>query len=266
MTTEELITMATNSRNLSTQSHLLSASYHIPAEEANSLILSRFYDRVNDRDIQPDKVDWIITFSRKDVQRKLNNEASYRNQHVSDGIEMDAITNPSTDDQYSQLSDEVLKQIFPDTRSREFVQSVLSSGKKETMDTFGLTKQQFNSRLNHRIKYCHDHSALINRVLATDERKELIKQQRLIQVLLDDVDNPSIDDQGLNVMIETFFDYYPVLHDWLEDAKEQLRLKYEREVVNDFTGAGRDSRLFICYLYGRLNEINTQLKGSNNND
>lgn len=262
MTTEELVTMATESRNLNTQSHLLSVNYHIPASEANSLILSRFYDRVHDRDIQPDKVDWIVTFSRKDVQRTLGNEYQYKAEHIDDGYQMVSLVNPSTE-VAEELSDDVLEQIFPDSRSRAFVQSVLSSGKKETMSSFGLTKQQFNSRLNHRIKYCHDHSALINRVLATDERKALIKQQRLIQVLLDDVDNPEIDDQGLNVMIATFFDYYPVLHDWLEDAKEQLGLHYEREVVDNFTNSGKDGRLFLCYLYGRLDSINEQLKGSN---
>jgi len=247
-------------RNFSTQAHILANDFHLSIKDSESLLLERIYHR-----LQSGKEfnDWVTTWSRKDCERSLNNEYRYKAEHIDDGYSMDDITNPSTDDQYSQLSDEVLKQIFPDTRSREFVQSVLSSGKKETMDTFGLTKQQFNSRLNHRIKYCHDHSALINRVLATDERKELIKQQRLIQVLLDDVDNPSIDDQGLNVMIETFFDYYPVLHDWLEDAKEQLRLKYERSVIISFSNSGKDGRLFLQYLYGRLDSINNQLKGSN---
>lgn len=263
MTTEELIAMATNSRNLQTQSHVLSVNYHIPAKEANSLILTRFYDRVRDRDIQPDKVDWIVTFSRKDVQRTLNNDYQYKSEHINDGVEIENVTNPSME-VATELSEGVLEQIFPDSRSREFVQSVLSSGKEETMATFNLTRQQFNSRLNHRIKYCHDHSDLINRILNTEERKELIKQKRLIEVLLDDVDNPEIDDWGLNTMITTFFDYYPAeLHDWLEDAKEQLGLKYEARVVNDFTGAGRDSRLFLQYLYGRLDEINNKLKGSN---
>ena len=263
MTTEELITMATNSRNLQTQSHVLSSTYRIPAEEANSLILSRFYDRVHDRgDIQPDKVDWIVTFSRKDVQRSLGNEYRYKAEHIDDGYQMDDITNPSTE-VATELSDKVLHAIFPDDRSFQFVTEVLDHGRKQAMDTFRLTKQQFNSRLNHRIKYCHDHSALINRVLATDGRKELIKQQRLIQVLLDDVDNPEIDDQGLNVMIATFFDYYPQLHDWLEDSKEELGLKYEAKVVNDFTNSGRDGRLFLCYLYQKLDSINEQLKGSN---
>lgn len=265
MTTEELITMATNSRNLKTQSHVLSVTYRIPAEEANSLILSRFYERVHDRDIQPDKVDWIVTFSRKDVQRSLGNEYQYRAEHVDDGYQMDSLANPSTE-VATELSDEVLEQIFPDTRSREFVQSILNSGKEETMATFGLTRQQFNSRLNHRVKYCHDHSDLINQVLDTDERKELIKRQRLIQVLLDDVDNPEIDDQGLNVMVATFFDYYPQLHDWLENAKEHLGLRYEREVVDNFTNSGKDGRLFLQYLYQQLDSINNKLKGSNIND
>lgn len=265
MTTEELITMATNSRNLKTQSHVLSSTYHIPASEANSLILSRFYDRVHDRDIQPNKVDWIVTFSRKDVQRSLNNEYRYKAEHVDDGYQMDSLANPSTE-VATELSDEVLEQIFPDTRSREFVTEVLKHGKQQAMATFNLKRQSFNSRLNHKIKYCHDHSGLINRVLATDERKELVKQQRLIKVLLDDVDNPEIDDQGLNVMIATFFDYYPVLHDWLEDAKEKLGLRYEREVVNNFTNSDKDGRLFLCYLYGRLDSIDNQLKGSNSND
>ncbi len=263
MTTEELITMATSSRNLRTQSHLLSASYHITDDEANSLILTRVYERIHDRDIQPDKVDWIITFSRKDVQRKLNNEYQYKDDHIDDGYQMDSLANPSADYGYSQLSEEVMTKIFPDSRSREFVQSVLATGKEETMNKFELTKQQFNSRLNHRVKYCHDHSDLINRVLATDERKELIKQQRLIKVLLADVDNPEIDDQGLNVMIATFFDYYPVLHDWLENSKEKLGLKYESKVVNDFTNSDNDGRLFLQYLYGRLDSINERLKGSN---
>lgn len=262
MTTEELITMATNSRNLNTQSHLLSVNYHIPATEANSLILSRFYDRIHDRDIQPDKVDWIVTFSRKDVQRTLNNEYQYKAEHVDDGYQMDSLANPSNE-VAEELSDDVLRAIFPDDRSFDFVSEVLKHGKQQAMATFGLTKQQFNSRLNHKLRYIGKHQTLVNQVLDTGERKELIKQQRLIQVLLDDVDNPEIDDWGLNTMITTFFDYYPVLHGWLEDTKERLGLKYEARVVNNFTGAGRDSRLFLQYLYGRLDEINNKLKGSN---
>jgi len=259
MTAEELIIMATNSRNLQTQSHVLSSTYRIPASEANSLILTRFYERVHDRDIQPDKVDWIVTFSRKDVQRKLNNEYRYKAEHIDDGYQMDSLANPSTE-VATELSDDVLRAIFKDDRSFQFVSEVLNHGKEETMDAFGLTRQKFNSRLNHKIKYCHDHSALINRVLATDERKELIKQQRLIKVLLDDVDNPLITDQDLNEMVATFFNYYPVLHDWLGDAKEQLGLQYEREVVNNFTNSDKDGRLFLCYLYQKLDSINNQLE------
>lgn len=246
-------------RNFSTQSHILANDFNLSSKDAESLLLERIYHR-----LQSGKEfnDWVTTFSRKDCERSLGNEARYKAEHVDDGYQMDSLVNPSTE-VAEELSDDVLEQIFPDSRSRAFVQSVLSSGKKETMSSFGLTKQQFNSRLNHRIKYCHDHSALINRVLATDERKALIKQQRLIQVLLDDVDNPEIDDQGLNVMIATFFDYYPVLHDWLEDAKEQFGLRYEHKVVDNFTNSGKDGRLFLQYLYQQLDSINERLKGSN---
>lgn len=249
-------------KNFSTQSHILANDFHLSNEDAKSLLLERVYHR-----LQSGKEfnDWIVTFSRKDCERTLGNEYRYKAEHVDDGVEMDDITNPSTE-VATELSDEVLAKIFPNDRSFQFVTEVLKHGKKETMDNFGLTKQQFNSRLNHRIKYCHDHSELINRVLATDERKELVKQQRLIQVILDDVSNPEIDDQGLNVMIATFFDYYPVLHDYLEDAKEQLGLKYEARVVTDFTNSGKDGRLFLCYLYKQLDSINSQLKGSNDND
>lgn len=249
----------TATRNFSTQVHILASDFHLSNKDASTLLLERVYHR-----LQSGKEfnDWLTTWSRKDCERSLDNEYRYKAEHVDDGYQMDSLANPSTE-VATELSDKVLEQIFPDTRSREFVQSVLNSGKKETMAKFSLSKQQFNSRLNHRIKYCHDHSALINRVLATDERKELIKQQRLIQVLLDDVSNPEIDDQGLNVMIATFFDYYPQLHNWLENAKEQLGLRYEREVVNNFTNSGKDGRLFLCYLYGRLDSINEQLKGSN---
>lgn len=246
-------------KNFSTQAHILANDFHISNKDAESLLLERIYHR-----LQSGKEfnDWITTWSRKDCERSLGNEASYHNQHVSDGIEMDSLANPSNE-VAEELSDDVLRSIFPNYRSFQFVSEVLKHGKQQAMATFGLTKQQFNSRLNHRIKYCHDHSALINRVLDTDERKELIKQQRLIQVLLDDVSNPEIDDWGLNTMITTFFDYYPVLHDWLEDTKEQLGLKYEREVVNDFTNSGKDGRLFLQCLYQKLDDINSQLKGSN---
>lgn len=249
-------------KNFSTQSHILANDFHLSNEDASTLLLERIYHRLKSG---KEFNDWVTTWSRKDCERSLGNEYQYKAEHIDDGYQMDDIANPSAE-VATELSDDVLRAIFPDDRSFQFVSEVLKHGRKQAMTTFNLTRQQFNSRLNHKIKYCHDHSALINRVLATDERKELIKQQRLIQVLLDDIDNPEIDDQGLNVMIATFFDYYPVLHDWLENSKEQLGLQYEREVVNSFTGAGRDSRLFLCYLYQKLDSINSQLKGSNNND
>lgn len=249
-------------QNFSTQVHILANDFHLSNKDASAMVLERVYHR-----LQSGKEfnDWVTTWSRKDCERALSNEYQYKADHVADGIEMDNIPN-STNEGYQEVTPEQLKQIFPDSRAREFVQSVLSSGKENTMDTFNLTKQQFNSRLNHRIKYCHDHSDLINRVLDTDERKELIKQQRLIQVLLDDVSNSEIDDQGLDVMIATFFDYYPVLHDWLENAKEQFGLRNEAKVVKNFSESGQDGRRFIDYIYRRLNIVQKKLEGSNIND
>lgn len=249
-------------KNFSTQSHILANDFHLSSKDAEAMLLERVYHRLQSG---KDFNDWIVTWSRKDCERTLGNEYKYKAEHVDDGYQMDSLANPSIE-VATELSDEVLEQIFPDTRSREFVQSVLSSGKEETMAKFNLSNNAFRSRLNHKIKYCHDHSELINRVLDTDERKELVKQQRLIKVLLGDVDSPLLaDDNDLNTVIRTLFNYHPVLHDWLEDCKESSngQLHYEYEVVNDFTGAGRDSRLFLCYLYQKLDEINSKLKGSN---
>mgnify|MGYP003361785915 CR=1 FL=1 len=245
-------------KNFSTQSHILANDFHLSNKDAESLLLERVYHR-----LQSGKEfnDWIVTWSRKDCERTLGNEYKYKAEHVDDGYQMDDIANPSTEVS-TELSDDVLRVIFKDNRSFQFVSEVLKHGKEETMDAFRLTKQKFNSRLNHKIKYCHDHSDLINLVLATDERKELIKQQRLIQVLLDDVSNPELTDQDLNEMVATFFNYYPVLHDWLGDASERLGLRYQREVVNNFTNSGKDGRLFLCYLYQKMDSINSQLKGS----
>lgn len=249
-------------QNFSTQVHILANDFHLSNKDAEAMLLERVYHR-----LQSGKEfnDWVTTWSRKDCERSLGNETRYKADHIDDGYQMDNIANPSTE-VATELSDDVLHAIFKDDRSFSFVSEVLKHGKREVMASFNLTKQQFNSRLNHRIKYLHDHSDLINRVLNTDERKELIKKQRLIEVLLDDIDNPEIDNQGLNVMIATFFDYYPVLNDWLEDSKEKLGLKYEATVVNDFTNSGKDGRLFLQYLYQKLNSINSQLEGSNIND
>jgi len=243
-------------KNFSTQSHILANDFHLSNEDAKYLLLERIYHRLKSG---KEFNDWIVTWSRKDCERTLGNEYKYKAEHVSDGYQMESLVNPSTE-VATELSDDVLRAIFPDDRSFQFVSEVLEHGRKQAMATFDLTKQQFNSRLNHKVKYCHDHSDLINRVLSTDERKELIKQQRLIKVLLDDVDNPEIDDQGLNTMIATFFDYYPQLNDWLGDASEQLGLRYEREVVNNFTNSGKDGRLFLCYLYQRIDSIDNQLE------
>lgn len=249
-------------KNFSTQSHILANDFHLSNKDADAMLLERVYHR-----LQSGKEfnDWIVTFSRKDCERSLGNEYRYKSEHIDDGYQMDDIANPSTE-VATELSDKVLAKIFPNDRSFQFVSEVLKHGKQQAMDTFGLTKQQFNSRMNHKLQYIDKHSALINRVLDTEERKELIKQQRLIQVLLDDVDNPEIDDQGLNVMVATFFDYYPQLHNWLENAKEELGLKYEAKVVNNFTNSGKDGRLFLQYLYQQLDFINNQLKGSSSND
>ncbi|MHA6973955.1 hypothetical protein [Levilactobacillus brevis] len=246
--------------NFSTQAHILASDFHLSNKDAESLLLERIYHR-----LQSGKEfnDWVTTWSRKDCERTLGNEYRYNAEHVDDGYQMDDITNPSSE-VATELSDEVLSQIFPDSRSREFVSEVLKHGKQQAMATFGLTKQQFNSRLNHKLRYIDRHSALINQVLATDERKSMESEKQLIELFLNDMDNPLLeDDDDLNSVIRTLFNIHPVLHDWLDDAKEQLGLKYEREVVNNFTNSGKDGRLFLQYLYQQLDEIDTQLKGSN---
>lgn len=244
-------------KNFSTQAHILANDFHLSNKDAKSLLLERIYHR-----LQSGKEfnDWVTTWSRKDCERSLGNEYRYNAEHIDDGYQMDDITNPSTDEQYSQLSDDVLTKIFPDSRSREFVQSILNYGKKETMAKFSLSKQQFNSRLNHRIKYIDQHSELISSILDTEERKSMEKEKTLIELLLDDVDNPLITDRDLNEMVKTFFSYYPMLSDWLDHASEQLGLRYEAKVVNDFTNSGKDGRLFLQYLYQLLDSINEQLE------
>jgi len=119
-------------RNFSTQAHILANDFHLSIKDSESLLLERIYHR-----LQSGKEfnDWVTTWSRKDCERSLNNEYRYKAEHVDDGYQMDSLANPSTE-VAEELSDDVLEQIFPDSRSREFVQSVLSSGKEETMDAF----------------------------------------------------------------------------------------------------------------------------------
>jgi len=88
-------------------------------------------------------------------------------------------------------------------------------------------------------------------------------EKQLIELFLDDIDSPLLeDDDDLNSAVRTFFGYHSILHDWLENAKESSNgeLKYEAKVVNDFTNSGKDGRLFLQYMYGRLDEINEQLE------
>ena len=86
-------------------------------------------------------------------------------------------------------------------------------------------------------------------------------EKALIELFLDDIDSPGLeDDADPNSAVRTFFNYHLILHDYLEDSKEELGLKFETNVVNNFTGAGLDSRLFLQYLYGRLDSINNQLE------
>lgn len=255
---DELLTYVMGTRNFATQAHILANDFHLSNKDAESLLLERIYHR-----LQSGKEfnNWVTTWSRKDCERSLGNEHKYKSDHIDDSFEMDSLANPGSTEVATELSDEVLRAIFPDDRSFQFVSEVLKHGKQQAMNTFGLTKQQFNSRLNHRLKYLDKHQELLNKIVYTDERKELKAEQECINEFFKLLDSP-LSDPVLNRIIEKLFTHHDFMNDYLDRATKEYQLKYQAKVVHDFMNGGLDSRKFIQFLYNRVTKLDNQLNGS----
>ena len=259
----EVLLRAKSTRNFETQAHNLSNHFNLSSCTSEAMLLERVYERLLNKDISQvttNELSWMITWSEKDIERSLSKDTSWYKEHcTNDDVLID--TMPVQDTGYQEITNEQLRQIFLDNRSREFVQSILNVGKEETMQRFELTKHQFNSRLNHKLQYLDNHQQLLDRVLATDTKKEMIKEYQVVQDLLDIINTPTLSDEVINAIIQQAFGKYSFLHDYLDTCTQLYHLKYQGEVVQHFMQGSIDSDKFLCYLYQQSSVLDAQLKG-----
>lgn len=258
---DELLRYVMGTRNFTTQRNNLANHFGISDGTSASLLLEQVYERLKNKqlsDVTPNELSWLVTWSEKDCERDLFKDVQWYQEEVLDAVPYKTIEGTRV------VPEETLKVIFPDKRSREFVQSVLEFGKEETMQKYHLSKHQFNSRLNHRIHYLDKHQDVINRIVNTDQHKLLVKQQQVVHDLLTIIGTPTLSDEVINSIVHEAFTKYPFMTDYLDQATTEYQLKYQAKVVNDFMNGKYDTRLFISFLYKRANQLDTLLNEDDN--
>lgn len=208
------------------------------------------------------KLNMKIVYSYKDLQRQHFNdyqkEAKKMNQleaGVEESYTIDLSTvNKDTKEQVVEL----LPDLFREQATRDFIQSVLTVGKLETMKTMELDNKQFNQKMRQIDKYAKKHQEKFIGFVQSKRDKELIDEEKELSKLKDliedeDMYNSENMQQELKELDENL----------LTTLLDDKGYKHPGHLVENWDtplGYRQDEYLFINKLYKRLDELAKQLK------
>ena len=258
------ITALLNCRTFKTNAHKLANELHISDTEAKSLLLDECINkrlrgvpqaeltkgiRHNDHVIL-----WKITYAKRDIISHHYHELN-KQQAVTDSIK--SLVNESyfierTEDKIDLKSiKKILPKLFPIAKTRDFIMSVLETGKKETMSKLGMTSRAFGQKLKGIQHYATDNRTKFNKVVKQQGNQEAISEIKLLKTMTNLIESGEFEDEQLTELLRE--------PEFLAEANELVdcpNIKSQYAVVYQFDLAYRiDKYIFVNNVYSRLSEL-----------
>lgn len=184
---------------------------------------------------------WRIKYARKDLVRQSNKDATREREKV----QMMAGMEPHVSSQSETLEAlERLPELFKNANTRDWCESILRVGQKETMVRFHQTPRQFGNKLNKACKYARKQQPKQSNS-HTKELKLLKEWGDLI------VDQDTNDDD-----VQTFINGH---QDYINEIVDSPLIKYQGKVLNAFANSGVDRYTFNELMHARKTKLEQEL-------
>lgn len=185
---------------------------------------------------------WRIKYAAKDYYRRVNKDAAREltKSQMLAGMEPWE-NNPNEMHQWQDR----LPELFKNKATKSWVESVLVSGKLETMANFKMTPRQFNSKLNKVCKYARQQQP--------KQSNSHAKELHILSEWNDLMDDPETSDDD----VQTFIGQH---EEYIENIIDDPQVAYQSHLIKDFAHAGKDKYVLVNLIAKREQELKLKEK------
>ncbi|WP_270777154.1 hypothetical protein [Lacticaseibacillus paracasei] len=185
---------------------------------------------------------WKIKYTRKDIVRKQDKSAS---RELEKAEMVTHMTRPQASNQSETLEAlERLPELFKNVNTRNWCESILRVGQRETLIRFNQTPRQFGNKLAKVCKYARQHQQPKQR----SHTKEL--------KLLKEWDDLMADQDTSDDDVQTFISQH---EEYINEIINSGLIKYQGKVLNDFVNSGVDRYTFNELMHARYIKLEQEL-------
>ncbi|MDT8952217.1 hypothetical protein [Lacticaseibacillus paracasei] len=181
---------------------------------------------------------WKIKYTRKDIVRKQDKSTS----RELEKAEMVANMTRQASNQSETLEAlERLPELFKNANTRDWAESVLRVGQRETMVRFNQTPRKFTNKLVKACGYARQHQQ--------PKQRSHAKELKLLKEwddLMADPEHTSDDD------VQTFIGQH---EEYINEVINSPQVAYQGRLIKDFANAGKDKYVFADLMAKREQEL-----------
>lgn len=179
---------------------------------------------------------WRIKYAAKDYYRRVNKDAAREltKSQMLAGMEPWE-NNPNEMHQWQDR----LPELFKNKATKSWVESVLVSGKLETMANFKMTPRQFNSKLNKVCKYARQQQP--------KQSNSHTKELKLLKEWDDLLDDPDTTDDD----VQTFIGQH---EEYINEIINSPQVAFQGRLIKDFANAGKDKYVLVNLMAKKLEQ------------
>lgn len=262
------ITALLNCRTFKTNVHKLANELHISDTEAKSLLLDECINKrlrgVSKEDLtkgirhNDPVLLWKITYAKRDIISHHYHELN-KQEAVTDSIKSLIDESYSMDTNEDQLDlksiKDMLPKLFSIAKTRDFIMSVLTVGKKETLEKLDMTSRAFGQKLKGIQHYATDHRLKFNKVVKQQANQEAISEIKLLKTMTNLIESEDFEDEQLTELLAE--------PEFLAEANELVdcpNIKSQYAVVYQFDLAYQEDKYtFVNNVYSRLSELEKEI-------
>lgn len=197
---------------------------------------------------------WRIHYARKDVARRKHH-ADRAEKELTEQI---VLSGPNQSGQSGMASPDITRALdmapsmFSNHATQNWVQSLLTNGKQDTMLAFHQTDRQFSNKLRNVATYCNSHR---NRSVSY-QRQEQEQQQTKELAILDGWDSLMADEDTTDTDIQVWI----ALHRrYVEPLVNKSGIRYQGLVMNAFCRAPNSDKYrfanLLAHRYQQVKEV-----------
>lgn len=201
---------------------------------------------------------WRIHYARKDISRRKH----HADQAEHELTEQIVLSGPNQSGQSEMVSPDITRALdmaplmFSNHQTQDWVQSLLTNGKQDTMLAFHQTDRQFNNKLRNVATYCNSHR---NRSVSY-QRQEQAQQQAKELAILDGWNTLMADEDTSDVDIALWIKLH---RRYVEPLVNKSNIRFQGLVINDFCRAPNIDKYHLANLLAHQYQ---QVKGEQNHE